>query len=120
MADKAEKTLFQLFESEDEHIQVNFQKLEERPPLNSSEDTALMVESFKAVSQHWRLPFSTESSLVPTAAGEVPLGIPVLSGMAPAGKDVYTPNESVHRGELLQRTMLLTQWLLQEEGIDPE
>ena len=57
------------------------------------------------------IPFDTESSVWPSAAGFVPEGTPVLCGMGPMASEPYTPNEGVERISLLQRTLLLASFL---------
>jgi D-alanine-D-alanine ligase len=113
LAQQAEGALYSMFEhpSEDE-INVYIQKLEERPPLNKSERTSQMTEKLRIISEEWKLPFGTESGLLPTAGGEVPESTDVICGFGPASRDMFTPNECIHRGELLQRALLLTMYLL--------
>ncbi|SHE88057.1 M20/M25/M40 family metallo-hydrolase [Alkalibacter saccharofermentans] len=113
LAQQAEDALYSMFEnpSEDE-ISVYIQKLEERPPLNKSERTSQMTEKLRIISEEWKLPFGTESGLLPTAGGEVPESTDLICGFGPASRDMFTPNECIHRGELLQRALLLTMYLL--------
>ncbi|WP_212505746.1 hypothetical protein [Anaerotalea alkaliphila] len=116
LADQAEARLQALFTAEGpEEVKVFIQKLEERPPLNRSASTEAMTRRLQKISEEWGLPFGVDSGLLPTAAGEVPPGIPVVCGVSPASKDMFTPNECIHRGELLQRALLLALFLLEEE-----
>ena len=85
-----------------------------RPPLNRSSSADRLVEQLKRISEDWKLPFGVESSLLPSAAGEIPPEIPVICGFGPASRDMFTPHECIHRGELLQRILLLTQFLLED------
>ncbi len=117
LADEAETRLHQLFAPESgEHPEtsVYIEKLEERPPLIPSESVNTLISRFRKISEDWKLPFGVESSLLPSAAGEVPEGVPVLCGLGPASRDMFTPHECIHRGELLQRALLLTLFLLED------
>lgn len=117
MADEAEKQIDQLFApagEEQEETTVYIERLEERPPLNRSEAAEETIAQLQKISEDWSLPFGVEASLLPSAAGEVPAGIPVICGFGPASRDMFTPHECIHRGELLQRALLLTLCLLEE------
>lgn len=117
MADEAEKELHEAFapaEDEQEDTAVFIEKLEERPALNRFEAAEEIISRLKNISEDWNLPFGVEASLLPSAAGEVPEGIPVICGFSPASRDMFTPHECIHRGELLQRALLLTLYLLEE------
>ncbi len=116
-ADEAETRLHSLFESQQEEgdeTKVYIERLEERPPLNRSTAAEAVIAQLKKISEEWNLPFGVDSSLLPSAAGEVPAGIPVICGFAPASRDMFTPHECIHRGELLQRALLLTLLLLED------
>jgi D-alanine-D-alanine ligase len=114
LADEAEMALRELFNADRTELRAYVERLEERPPLRRSEKPAEVLAKLKQISEDWKIPFGTESSLLPSAAGVVPENIPVLCGLGPAGKDIFTPFECVHRGELLQRALLLTLYLLEE------
>jgi D-alanine-D-alanine ligase len=87
-------------------LRVRIEVLEDRPPFRRTDGNPVIAR-LESISQQWKLPFGTDSSLVPSAAGFVPSEIPVVCGLAPAGRDMFTPREGVHRGELLQRALLL-------------
>ncbi len=117
LADQAEKQIYELFAvglQDQDDPEVFIEKLEERPPLNRLPAAESLIADLKRVSEEWKLPFGVESSLLPSAAGDIPEGIPVVCGFGPASRDMFTPQECVHRGELLQRILLLTQFLLED------
>lgn len=87
------------------------EKLAERPPLLVGKIKNSIISDLERISGEWKLPFGKESGLLSSAAGEVGDEVSVVCGCSPASKDIYTPNEAVHRGELLQRTLLLTLFL---------
>jgi D-alanine-D-alanine ligase len=47
-------------------------------------------------------------------AGLVSSRIPVVCGIGPATKDLYTPQEAVNRTSLIQRSIIIAQFLLKE------
>ncbi len=117
LADEAEIRLRELFASEQDgqdEPRVYIEKLEERPPLIRSRETGDLISQLKRISEDWKLPFGVESSLLPSAAGVIPAGVPVVCGFGPASQDMYTPHECIHRGEFMQRLLLLTLFLLEE------
>lgn len=105
-ADAAEVELREIVKPDQKHLQVRLEMLEERPPLRRRPDNPI-VDRLAAISEGWKLPFGVDSSLLPSAAGCVPPDTPVVCGLGPPGRDLFTPSEAVHRGELLQRTLLL-------------
>ncbi len=111
-AKDAEKSIHKLFQSRQRGIKTYFEKLEERPPMLKKEGTKELLKKFEAIAEEWKLPFTSESTLLPSAAGMVDDKTPVICGMAPSTKNLYTPTESINRTELVQKTMLLTQYLL--------
>jgi len=117
LADEAERQLQELFTSREEEAgetQVYIERLEERPPLVRSACVSQLLDRLQQISEDWKMPFGVESSLLPSAAGVVPPEIPVICGFGPASRDMFTPHECIHRGELLQRALLLTMLLLEE------
>ncbi len=113
-ADQAEEQVRQIFSPDHQNINTYIEKLEERPSLIKRSDENPIVSRLKTLSADWKLPFGIQSSLLPSAAGVIPDNIPVVCGFGPASRELYTPNESVHRGELLQRALLLALYFLEE------
>jgi len=116
LADEAEAEIFRLFKpsaKEGSMVRCKAEKLEGRPPLKRSKNNNILIELLRAISNRWQIPFGIEASLYPSAAGVVADDIPVICGLGPACENLYTPHESVNRGELLQRTLLLTLFLLE-------
>lgn len=115
-ADEAENQLKKFFNTNKKGIQSYIEKIEERPPLSVSKDNEELISVLKKLSEEWKLPFGTESSLIPSAAGEISLKTPVVCGVGPTARNLHTPNEAVHRGELLQKALLLTLFLLDKKN----
>lgn len=85
----------------------------DRPPMHERRINAALVKQLKTIADEWDIPMETESSLWPSAAGLVPDSVPVVCGLGPVAQDLYTSREVVSRISLVQRTLLLTQLLLE-------
>lgn len=115
-ADEAEKLFYSIFKSDQKGIRTYIEKLEERPSLTRYSDDNPIIKRLKTIADKWKLPFGVQSSLLPSAAGIIPADIPVICGFSPASRELYTANESVHRAELLERTLLLALYFLEEQN----
>jgi D-alanine-D-alanine ligase len=116
-ADAVEKQIRTIFtppQGDKSDIKAFVERLEERPSLKRRDKNAPLIEKLKNLSEEWKLPFGVEASLLPSAAGIIPPEVPVVCGFGPASLDLYTPFECVNRGGLLQRTLLLTLFLMEE------
>lgn len=110
-ADQAETRIRDLFRSETKGIALRVEKISERPSFSRKDRGGPMVNTLKTLCEDWKLPFGLDSSLLPSPAGEVPKETPAICGFGPASRGLFTPGEAVHRGELLQRTLLLALFL---------
>ncbi|MFC1529800.1 M20/M25/M40 family metallo-hydrolase [Gemmatimonadota bacterium] len=110
MVESVDSELREIVKSDSKGLEAQPEVLEDRPPFHKSADNPV-VARLGIISEEWKLPFGTDSSLVPSAAGLVPDEIPAVCGLAPSGRDIHTPGESVHRSELLQRALLLALYL---------
>lgn len=88
----------------------------DRPAMADAKANRVLAKELGEVAEAWDIPFKSESSVWPSAAGLVPAGTPVLCGLAPVAEHVSTPRESVMRISLVQRTLLLAQYLLGRAG----
>ncbi len=64
------------------------------------------------LAQRWEIPLETESSIWPSVAGLALDPAGVVCGLAPVARDLYTPHEAVQRISLVQRALLLAQFIL--------
>jgi hypothetical protein len=71
-----------------------------------------LLRSLERAAAVWEIPISHESSLNPSVAGLIPSTSTVICGLGPPARDIYTPGESVLRLSVLQRTLLLAQYLI--------
>ncbi|WP_353892709.1 ATP-grasp domain-containing protein [Proteinivorax hydrogeniformans] len=98
----------------DKKIRTYVERIAYRPPFLQNGHSNDISVKLKKLSEKWKLPFGVESSLLTSPAGELASPNSSICGFAPYGKDLYTPNEAVHRGEFLQRTLLLALFLLEQ------
>lgn len=92
----------------------NLELISDRPPMKKRKVNDRLVRSLKDVAQEWEIPFASESSLYPSAAGLISGSTSVICGVGPVSRDIDTPQESVQRISLLQRTLLLAQFLAKQ------
>lgn len=109
-AEEIEKKLKGLFKGNG--IKWSLLPLSDRPPMVSDQLNTALYNDVKMTADTWDIPLSTDSSLWPSAAGLVFPPTPVLCGMGPVARSLHTSQESVSRISLVQRSLLLAQYLL--------
>jgi D-alanine-D-alanine ligase len=97
-------------------IRWNLELVSDRPPMKKRKANDRLLRALKEVAKEWEIPFTTESSLYPSVAGLVSGSTSVICGVGPVTRDIDTPQESIQRISLLQRTLLLAQFLAQQVG----
>lgn len=90
--------------------------LTDRPPLQERRRNLQLYKRLTASAGAWEIPLAKESSLWPSAAGLVPTRIPALCGIGPTAINLHTPQEAIERISLVQRTLLLTEFLSANGG----
>jgi hypothetical protein len=70
-----------------------------------------LLSSLQTIAAEWEMPFATESSVWPSVGGLVKAGTPAVCGMGPVVKNLCTAQEAVERISIIQRTLLLSQFL---------
>jgi D-alanine-D-alanine ligase len=108
-ADRAEVAVREILKNKD--YRHNLELISDRPPLKKTKRNSGLYKSLKEVADDWEIPLNRESSLYPSVAGLVPSTTAVLCGVGPVARDIDTPQESVLRLSLVQRTLLLAQFL---------
>ena len=91
-------------------------RLDDRPPMVDRPTNTPLVEALEAAAARWEIPLERESSAWPSVAGLVPPETAVVCGMAPVTRDRGTPDEAVQRISLVQRTLLLSEYLIGQLG----
>jgi D-alanine-D-alanine ligase len=109
-ADRVENTMREMLKGKG--LSSAFTLLSERYPMKERRVNARLARKLRAVAGEWDIPLNMESSLWPSVAGMVPSATPVVCGVGPVAKDLYTSSEAVRRISLVQRTLLLAEFLL--------
>lgn len=110
VADESEKAIRDILASGG--FQYQLEVISDRPALSSRASNKRLAAELSEIAANWEIPFGQESALWPSAAGLVPASTAVVCGVGPVAKDLYTPNEAVERISLLQRTLLLAEFLV--------
>ena len=93
-------------------IKWSLECIANRPPMKTKKRSNSQIESLRSIARQWDLPLVLESSVMPSVGGLVKQGTPVLCGMGPCARDLYTSRECIERVSLVQRTLLLSQYLV--------
>jgi len=93
-------------------IQWNLALVSDRPPMIDKPINKKFFNSLKEIAGEWEINLSCETSLWPSVAGLVPENVPVVCGIGPVAENLFTSKEAVSRISLVQRTLLLTEYLL--------
>ena len=112
LADGIEEQMKELFKQTT--FKWNLKIISDRPPMKERPNSLRLSKPLASVAQKWEIGLSEESSVVPSVAGLVPDNIPVLCGIGPVARDLYTPQEAVNRISLIQRTLLTAEFLVQD------
>ncbi len=88
----------------------------DRPPMPKRRLNQSLQKRLVECAESWELPALVDSALWPSVAGLVPENTAVMCGLGPAGRDLYTPQESVKRIAVLQRALLLGEHLANGDG----
>ncbi len=95
-------------------LRWSLKKISERPPMKQRRGNVQLAKALEGVSREWDIPFGVQSSLTPSVAGLVPAKVPVVCGIGPVARNRYTPQEAVSRISLIQRSLLLSEFLVKE------
>ena len=93
-------------------VQAELALLSDRPPMPSRRVNNALLKRLRDIAEQWEIPLRTETSLWPSVAGLVPPKVPVICGLGPVARGLYTGQEAVSRISLVQRTLLLAEYLL--------
>ena len=86
--------------------------LSDRPPMADRPTNLPVVEALENAAATWDIPLERESSGWPSVAGLVPGSAAAVCGIGPVTRDRGTPDEAVQRISLVQRTLLLAEYLI--------
>ncbi|MCG7988460.1 MAG: ATP-grasp domain-containing protein [Candidatus Thiodiazotropha sp. LLP2] len=111
-ADKLEQTINSILEKFNGELAL----LSSRPPMPARRINNDLLKQIQMVAGKWDIPVNKETSLWPSAAGLVSPQVPVVCGIGPYARALYTGQEAVSRISLVQRTLLLAEFLLIHTG----
>ena len=98
----------------DKRVRCQLEMISERPAMKERRANERLAKELKGVADRWELPLERESSVWPSAAGLVVGSAGVVCGLGPVARELYMPHEAIDRVSLLQRTLLLAQFLAQQ------
>lgn len=108
-ADSVEKRARQALGKSD--YKWTLQLLSDRPPMRERRVNAKLAKAVSRAAAGLDMPLAAETSAWPSVAGLVAKTTPVVCGLAPFARELYTPQEAVSRLSLFQRTLLLARFL---------
>ncbi len=85
--------------------------LSDRPPFRERRQALALMKSMSKIADRWEIRLEKESSVWPSPAGLVPRAVSALCGVGPVAVNLYTPQEAIQRISLVQRTLLLAEFL---------
>jgi D-alanine-D-alanine ligase len=88
----------------------------DRPAMKDRVANKRLARTLSNISSQWEIGLKSDSSLWPSVGGLVTGRASVVCGMGPVGRNLYTPRESVRRITLVQRALILAQFILEQEG----
>jgi D-alanine-D-alanine ligase len=112
-ADTIDKSMREVINSRE--FRNTLELVSDRPPLRRSKRGDTLFRKLKEVADQWEIPLDKEFSLSPSIGGLAPTKVPTICGVAPIARDVDTPQEAVLRISVMQRTLLLAQYLASKE-----
>ena len=95
-------------------IKWNLEMVSNRPPMMTRKNKNELIDNFNEVAAAWDIPFGVDSSVWPSVGGLAQQGTPVICGMGPMVRELYTAREAVERISIVQRTLLLSEYLVQK------
>jgi D-alanine-D-alanine ligase len=83
----------------------------DRPPFAERPQSLQLANELAAVAARWDMPLERESSAWSSVAGLVPADTGCVCSIGPVAENLRTPQEAVQRISLVQRTLLLAEFL---------
>jgi D-alanine-D-alanine ligase len=112
VADANEESMREILASGGFHHQLDV--ISDRPALKNRSQNKKLAAELSEIAANWEIPFGQASALWPSVAGLVPDSTAVVCGIGPVARDLYTPTEAVERISLLQRTLLVAEFLAKQ------
>ena len=86
----------------------------DRPPMPETPENAALLEKLNEVADHHGMSFQRTTSSVASLAGLVGASTPCLCGVGPTTQGRGTPGENIERISLIERTLVLAEFLAQD------
>lgn len=90
--------------------------LSDRPPMRERHRNLRLARELESVASSRDIPLRHQSSTWPSVAGLVPAKTACVCGVGPMARDLRTPHEAVQRISLVQRTLLMAEYLAMDRG----
>jgi len=110
-ADRAEEAIRKICSTK--KLRCIIEKISDRPSMKERRKNLQLAKELSSVADTWEIPLALESSLIPSVGGLVPAKVPVVCGVGPVARDLNTPQEAVSRASLVQRSLLMAEFLAQ-------
>lgn len=111
-ADAAEARMREIFGKRG--LRWSLEMVAHRPAMKERPSGARLAKSLEAIATEWDMPLKRSSSAWPSVAGLVPAKTAVVCGVGPVARELRTPGEAVQRISLIQRTILLAEFLAKD------
>jgi D-alanine-D-alanine ligase len=95
-------------------FRCEIEKVSDRPPMKERKNNQSLANKLTTIADEWEIPLGIDSSVWPSVGGLVPAKIRVVCGVGPEAKNLYTPQEAVNRASLIQRTLVISQFLAKQ------
>ena len=112
IADSVEKNMKEILHKDGFHSTLEI--ISDRPPMKERRINTALAKSLAKVAEEFEMPLDKGSVLFASAGGLVPASVPVVCGIGPVAHDLYTPQESIDRISIMQRTLLIAEFLAKE------
>jgi D-alanine-D-alanine ligase len=112
MADTVQETMEELLKQKG--FRCDLKLVSDRPPMKERRRNLQLARKMSTIAERWEIPMGQESSVWPSVGGLVPASVPVVCGVGPSARNLCTPQESINRTSLIQRTLLIAQLLARD------
>ena len=82
-----------------------------RPPFTDRKASRALADELASVAVHWDMSLERGTSSWPSVAGLVPADQACVCAVGPVARDLRTPHEAVQRITIVQRSLLLAEFL---------
>ena len=113
LADQVEQEMLQKLKGR-HGFKCELTRVAERPPLRRWRHSQKLAAELIATAKKWDIELKEQTSAWPSVAGLVPTSVPVVCGLGPYARELYTPQEAINRLSLIQCSLLLASFLAEK------